>query len=73
LSLPGFGRAFFSLPKIWFWSEPLSEPFGSHVCPFDDFFLDYARFGSVFVAFAFMLCTANYKVTFMLNFQTKRD
>ena len=54
----------FSVPKIWFWSAP----FGSLVCPFDDFFLDYALFGSAFVAFAFLLCTANCKMALMLNF-----
>lgn len=57
-------------PLFFFTSQNLvlSEPFGSLVCPFDDFFLDYALFGSAFVAFAFLLCTANCKVALMLNF-----
>jgi hypothetical protein len=64
LCLLGFGRFFFQFPKFWFWSAP----FGSLVCPFDDFFLDYALFGSAFVAFAFLLCAANCKMALMLNF-----
>ena len=81
----------FSLPKIWFWSEPLGSLAcrGQESCAailvqncwFDDFLLDYGTEGFGFCRFCFlnfMLCIANVKVTFMLNFsdpgwQTKWD